>query len=269
MTTANTAPTDYLAHLEAWKTDRLAKLTAADGWLNITDRLWLHPGHARVGSAPGNDLVLSTGPDFIGTLIQDDESVVSFLPADGSAAITLKPDPKTPPRFTAANLLLEITSTNGENALRVRDTTSPRIREFTGLDYFPADPSWRIVAEWVAFDTPMELTINTSKSIPSDVKATHKAVFHHDGKRYELIATHGTAEHPQFVLRDQTSKDETYPAARFLFGEDLTETTIVLDFNKAYNPPCSFTEHAVCPLPPQENILPFAIRAGEKRHSFF
>ncbi len=90
-------------------------------------------------------------------------------------------------------------------------------------------------------------------------------MFTHEGQRYELIATHGTPEAPQFVIRDLTSRDSTYPASRFVYGESVTDTTIVLDFNKAINPPCAFTEHAVCPLPPPDNVLPFRIEAGEKR----
>ena len=109
------------------------------------------------------------------------------------------------------------------------------------------------------------MTIDTTKSIPTDVEVTHKAAFTKDGQRFELIPTHGTPEVPQFVLRDLTSRDLTYPASRFLFGEEVSKTTIILDFNKAINPPCAFTEHAVCPLPPPENILPIRIEAGEKR----
>jgi uncharacterized protein (DUF1684 family) len=90
-------------------------------------------------------------------------------------------------------------------------------------------------------------------------------VFAHEGKTYELIATHGTPNAPQFVIRDLTSRDSTYGACRFVYGEDVTEDSIVLDFNKAINPPCAFTEHAVCPLPPAQNVLPFRIEAGEKR----
>ena len=90
-------------------------------------------------------------------------------------------------------------------------------------------------------------------------------MFTHDGQTIELIATHGTPESPQFVIRDLTSRTETYPAARFVFGEDITDSTIVLDFNKALNPPCSFTDFAVCPLPPPQNVLPFRVDAGEKR----
>ena len=67
------------------------------------------------------------------------------------------------------------------------------------------------------------------------------------------------------MLRDLTSRAETYGAARFVYGEDLTDSTIVLDFNKAFNPPCAFTDHAVCPLPPPQNLLPFRIEAGEQK----
>jgi uncharacterized protein (DUF1684 family) len=170
-----------------------------------------------------------------------------------------------PPRFMADNLLLEVTTLNGENAVRIRDTTSDAPNQLKPIEYFPLDPSWRITADWVALEAPKGLTVDTSKSIPTDVEATHKAVFTRDGVTYELLATHGTAEAPQFVIRDATSRDSTYPASRFVFGEDVTESTIVLDFNKAINPPCAFTEHAVCPLPPAENVLPIRIEAGEKR----
>ena len=80
------------------------------------------------------------------------------------------------------------------------------------------------------------------------------------------------ARHPRHArrrrnscIRDLTSRDKTYPASRFVYGEDVTADTIVLDFNKAINPPCAFTEHAVCPLPPAENVLPIRIEAGELR----
>ena len=69
---------------------------------------------------------------------------------------------------------------------------------------------------------------------------------------------------PMFVLHDGTSGRETYGASRFLIGE-VTAEGIVLDFNKAINPPCAFIDYATCPLPPAENRLPLRITAGEKR----
>ena len=256
-----TTPTNYLADLEAWKVRRLANLKAANGWLNIIGRYWLEPGSVTVGSAADNDIVLTAGPAHVGTITEDDAGV-TFTPA-GGAPQRLALSKYKPPQFDVDSLLLEVTTMNGENALRVRDKASESPSKFPGIEHFPTQPDWRIVADWLPFE--QELTVNTSHNIPTDVVATHKAVFTHEGQSYKIIATHGTPEAPQFVIRDLTSRDATYGACRFVYGEDVTENSIVLDFNKAINPPCAFTEHAVCPLPPAQNILPFRIEAGEKR----
>jgi uncharacterized protein (DUF1684 family) len=69
-----------------------------------------------------------------------------------------------------------------------------------------------------------------------------------------------------FIFRDQTSGKETYGAGRFLYSALPREGTVVLDFNKAYNPPCAFTPYATCPLPPKENRLAVRVEAGEKKY---
>lgn len=257
--------TDYATQYAEWQQKRLAALKAPNGWLNIIARVWLSEGTVTVGSAEDNDIVLSSGPAHVGSLTQDGEGEVTYAPADGGIPQVLKLSKYNPPRFSAGNLLLEVTTLNGENALRVRDTTSDAPNHLHSIDYFPLDPNWRITADWVAFAAPKGLTISTSKAIETEVEATHKAVFTRDGVTYELLATHGTPEAPQFVIRDLTARDSTYAACRFVYGEEVTDQTIVLDFNKALNPPCAFTEHAVCPLPPAENVLPIRIEAGEKR----
>ena len=257
--------TDYAASLDAWKARRLAALKAPNGWLNIIGRTWLSTGTVTVGSDPDSGIVLSAGPATLGTLTQYENGEVDFVPADGSPSHHLVPDKKHPPHFELHGLHVEVTTINGENALRVRDTNSRAPDELEPLRYFPTDPSWRIEARWVPFQST--LTVGTTKDIDTEVEVTHKAVFDKDGRTWELIATHGTPEAPQFVIRDLTSRDDTYPASRFVYGENVTEDTIVLDFNKAINPPCAFTEYAVCPLPPPQNVLPIRIEAGEKRLS--
>jgi uncharacterized protein (DUF1684 family) len=259
----------YFDQLDAWKLKRRAALTAPNGWLNIIGRWWLTDGTVSIGSGAENDLVLTAGPAKLGTLTQDAEGVVTFAPADGGESIRLAPNKKAPPSFERDGLLVEITTLNGENAVRVRDTISAAPAALEPLTYFPADPSWRITARWVPYESPRGVTVGTTKDIDTEVEVTHKAVFEKDGRTIELIATHGTPQSPQFVIRDLTSRDTTYPASRFVYGEEVTADTIVLDFNKAINPPCAFTEFAVCPLPPTENVLPIRIEAGEKRLSVF
>jgi uncharacterized protein (DUF1684 family) len=256
---------DYQNEYATWKTHRLEALKAPDGWLNIIARDWLSEGTVKVGSAEDNDIILPTGPAYVGTLTQDSIGGVTYAPADGSAPIILELNKYKPPRFTAEKLLLEVTTLNGQNALRVRDTASKAGEELGEIEYFDLDPSWRVEAQWIALEEAKNLSIDTSKSIPTEVQATHKAVFEKDGVTHELLATHGTKESPQFVIRDLTSRDSTYGACRFVFGENVSENSIVLDFNKAVNPPCAFTDFAVCPLPPAENVLPIRIEAGEKR----
>jgi uncharacterized protein (DUF1684 family) len=259
-----TVPPDYFAQLDAWKARRLAALQAPDGWLNIIGRWWLEPGTVTVGKGAANDIVLPAGPEKLGTLTQDEKGVVTFAPAKGEATIRVVPDKKHPPQFMLGELLLEITSLNGQNALRIRDMHSAEPQKLRPIQYFPPQLEWRITAEWVPYAAPQALTVGTTKDIDTEVEVTHKAVFSIDGEPFELIATHGTPERPQFVIRDLTSRDSTYPASRFVYGEEVTDRSIILDFNKAINPPCAFTEFAVCPLPPPANVLPIRIEAGEK-----
>ena len=125
-------------------------------------------------------------------------------------------------------------------------------------------PTWTIRAAWEALETPQFQTIAQKGAGETKVTLTHRAHFTRDGHSITLLATHWKSGLPMFVIRDQTSGRETYAASRFLIGQDISDTEITLDFNKAHNPPCAFTDFAICPLPPRANILPFAIRAGER-----
>ena len=238
--------------LTTWKDARLAALTAPDGWLNLTDRVDIPPGPQTVGSAPDNALILSRGPGHLGTLLPG----WSFQSAAGTRPFHLNGNPQleVPP------FLLEIHTVEGQPALRVRDLTLPRQAHLT---YFPYDPAWLIRARWEKLAAPQSQSIAQKGAGDTSVTLTHRAHFNHDGHDVILLATHWKSGAPMFVIRDQTSGHQTYPASRFLIGEDVTDHEITLDFNKAHNPPCAFTDFAICPLPPRANILPFAIRAGE------
>jgi uncharacterized protein (DUF1684 family) len=94
------------------------------------------------------------------------------------------------------------------------------------------------------------------------------ADFNLHGRQYTLRPYLETADAKElfYVFRDQTSARETYGAGRFLYSALPTNGHVVLDFNKAYNPPCAFTPYATCPLPPPENRLAVRIEAGEKKY---
>lgn len=254
--------TPYEAEIADWRAARLAALTAEDGWLNLTDRVELAPGRVTVGTAPGNDVVISAGPAHLGVLALAADGGASLDAGDGPRAFV--PVPDNPPRLKLGGLLLEMMSIEGSHALRVRDTAAPARTGFPGIDSFPVDPAWRIEAGWQALAQPQSLGIDLVTGVATRIRLTHQAGFTHGGAPVTLLPTHWKAGKPMFVIRDRTSGRETYGAARFLIGE-LRGDRVVLDFNKAFNPPCAFTDLAVCPLPPRQNVLGFEIRAGEKK----
>ncbi|MDZ4134598.1 MAG: DUF1684 domain-containing protein, partial [Paracoccaceae bacterium] len=239
-----------------------------DGWLNLIDRIELAPGSFRVGSGAGNDLVLGKGPADLGVLTLDATGQARFVPVGaetGAAPLVFLPVGEAPPRLIIGGLLLEMTEVEAQYALRVRDLDPGSRQGFAGLRYFPVNPDWRIRADWITLDAPQSVAIGLVNGVTSTVTLTHKALFFHAGTRVELLPTHLKSGQPMFVIRDLTSRDATYGASRFLYGEDVGDGQITLDFNKAFNPPCAFTDLAICPLPPRENILPFRIEAGELR----
>ena len=161
------------------------------------------------------------------------------------------------PMLRVAGLLLELHTVEGQPALRVRDLGLPRA---VTLSSYPFDPAWVINAKWEALAAPQAQLVDQKGAGTTEVTLTHRAHFTHDGQD----VTHWKAGKPMFVIRDATAGSETYAASRFLIGDPAGDT-ITLDFNRAHNPPCAFTDFAICPLPPRENRLSFPIRAGERK----
>ena len=278
--TPNTAAaTDFSQQNINWQNKRLAGLTAPNGWLSLIGLEWLKEGANRVGSAADNDIVLKAGPAHLGvvTLAKDGSTHIVF---DKHSAATV--DGKTVPdatlvddmhagagapsvvAFGSASFL--VIERDGRKALRVKDSNAQTRTHFLGLDYYTPDPSWRIVADWVPFDPPHELEIGSVLGTINKEKVPGKAVFHRDGHTYELMPIQEEPDSLFFVIADRTSGKETYGAARFMYADLPKDGKVVLDFNRAYNPPCAFTPYATCPLAPPENRLDLAVTAGEKNY---
>jgi uncharacterized protein (DUF1684 family) len=233
---------------------RLAALTAPDGWLNLIARIDLTPGRHLVGTA--QVVQLPTGPALLGTL-EITATGATFARPDQPAQ-PFQPVPDAFPQLRVDPFLLEIHTAGGIPALRVRDLTlQPKVT----LRNYPDSADWIIQANWESF-APQTAEVAMKGGSNAAVTVTHRATYQHQGQTVTLTPTHWKSGKPMFVFRDATA-GETYPACRFLIGEDATDTEITLDFNRALTPPCGFTDFAVCPLPPPGNILPFRIEAGE------
>jgi uncharacterized protein (DUF1684 family) len=268
--------TVYATEIKTWQAERVASLTKPTGWLSLIGLHFLQPGENRLGTAADNTIVLAAGPAALGTVTLTPEGKALFTAAaevttqiDGQPARTgeLLSGTAKPTVVSAGTVSFFVIERGGRKALRVRDSESDRRKHFLGIDTFPIDPSWRIEAQWVPFAEPKEITIQNIIGNVSQEKVPGKAVFTRDGRTFELLPIiEGPDEPLFFVIADETSGKETYGAARFVYADLPKDGKVLLDFNKAENPPCAFTPFATCPLPPKENRLKLAITAGEKNY---
>ena len=267
----------YVKEIESWRSERVQQLTKPDGWLTLIGLHFLKPGENTLGTAPDNAVVLAKGPAHLGsvTLGADGTVKVVFNPGTGAqvegrdalAAVLHDDKHGHPTMVSVGTVSFYLIDRGGKKALRVKDSEAERRTHFLGVDYFPIDPTWRIEAQWVPFDKPREISIRNILGDVSPALILGKAVFTREGRTYELWPIQEAPDETLFfVISDQTSGDQTYEAARFLYAAPESGGKVVLDFNRAQNPPCAFTPFATCPLPPKENQLTLAVTAGEKKY---
>lgn len=270
----------YAAKVGRLRAERIAELSGESGWLTLVGIHWLKPGAIRLGSGAGNDIVLHSEdvPAFAGTIeLSGDGSVV--LRARPEAGATLRGEPVTelalrsdrdgsPDVVEIAGLRMNLIDRSGSRALRVRDPRSPRRAAFRGIPYFPVDPRLRVSATLERYDAPREVLVASAQGPAQRMLAPGLLRFRIGAApcRLEPFAAAAEAESLFIVFRDATAGRETYGAGRFLDAAAPApgSNRVILDFNLAYNPPCAFTPHATCPLPPPQNVLPVPIEAGEK-----
>ncbi len=268
---------EYRADFEAYHAARIARLTAPDGWLSLTGLYWLdEPGDYTFGADASNRLVFpGNAPARIGTFTLSDTTVTmradpaAGVTVDGEAVteILLQDDEHETPTVARAGTMswVAIQRSRGRG-IRLRDTASPVREGFSGIDTFPPDLRWRIEARFEPFDEPRRVLVPSITGTPEEDISPGMVAFELDGRTHRLSVNGrpGAAEY-FLVFGDATSGQDTYGGGRFLYlpAPNHDGMTIV-DFNRAYNPPCVFTPYATCPLPTPENRLPVRVEAGEK-----
>jgi uncharacterized protein (DUF1684 family) len=277
----NAAAAATFAHEEqAWRDKRRSDLLKPEGWTSLIGLHWLDPGSHYIGSAGGNGIQLSMGPAHLG-MVSIDGHQVRFVP-DTSAELTVdgKPlagstqlrtdaDPAGPSviGFDGDKGHATVIERNNRYALRVKHADAPTRTQFSGIDYWPADPAWKIQARFVPHEKGR--TIEVANIIGGmDAMANPGVVeFQQDGKTHRIEALDEGEGVLFLVFADRTNGHGSYGAGRFLDAPmPDANGKVMLDFNQSRNPPCAFTAFATCPLPPPENRLDVAITAGEKAY---
>ncbi|MEO6065541.1 MAG: DUF1684 domain-containing protein [Lysobacterales bacterium] len=271
----------HRAGIEQWRDERVGRLRDPNGWLTLVGLHWLDAGWQTVGAHADNDIELSVGPEHLGRIGLIDGKVC-FEPRKEAGAviehavettdkaqkhIVLAPDSTEQPsvvRMGAANFV--VIERSGRFGLRVKNPEAPTRTGFTQIDQFPIDSAWRFDASFEPHTDGKTIdiasVINTIEAMPNP----GVVVFKLKGKTFRLEAVDEGDGQLFLIFADRTNGKSTYGPGRFLYADKPVDNRTVVDFNRAYNPPCAFNAYSTCPLPPPENRLDLAVTAGEKKY---
>ncbi len=287
---ASTASTSQPAHMDRaafekdvaqWRAGRVERLRKPDGWLSLVGLHWVEPGVHQLGMAASNDVQLRTGPAKLGTLaLRDGQATFRTERAAGvtidgkpaSGVFVMRTDATNDAQgpsivaFNKGSANFQVIERSGKFALRVKDANAPTRTGFVGIDYFKADPAWRLSARFEPHPPGKTIQIASVINTIDPMANPGTVVFEKDGKTYRLEAVDEGDGQLFLIYADRTNGKTTYGAGRFLYADPPKNGMTVVDFNRSYNPPCVFTHYATCPLPPPENRLDLTITAGEKSY---
>jgi uncharacterized protein (DUF1684 family) len=225
----------------AWRAARLARLTSENGWLTIVGKFDLRPGRNAI-------------PDVGEVLFE--RGVATF---DGREVAEGRP-------IRAGDLVLELLRRSDGPKIRVKNACSPTRLNFGGIEYFRIEPAWRKVARFKAFERARVVDLEYEGVASERFESPGACVFEHDGRELCLEPVLDRSQPRLYVLfADETNRDETYGAGRFLYAPLPEAGRTVLDFNQAFNPPCAFNPWVSCPIVSPQNRLGVRVEAGEKR----
>ena len=271
-----TADPNYVKEINEWDAKRVNRLKADDGWLNLVGRFWLEKGESSFGTSKDNDIVVESSklPKHIGSFLFVDSTVTFRAKDDVEVLLDGKPvkeivlvddQKKDMTVLQIGTIKFNLIIRDTLYGIRFRDLNSDLVKNFKGVERFPIDESWKITAKFEAYNPVKEIDVPNVLGQISKEKCPGAVVFERDGKTHRIDAVDEGGARLFLIIADQTSGEETYGGGRFMYVNKPDSTgTILLDFNKAYNPPCVFTKYATCPLPPLQNYLKLRIEAGEK-----
>lgn len=265
----------YTTALVAWKTERVERLKGPTGYLNLVGLFRLRQENSTFGSSPDNDFVvpghasptLGSFRKKNGTVRMDVEDGVEVLHGDKLVKSIAMDDDHSehPVVLTHGSLAWTVIRRDDKFYVRVRDFDNPAIAAFKPIEYFPVNMELRVHAVLDRFDEPKQLRVDTViTGLDYRPQSPGKLKFEIADESFELEA-YQSGERLFLVFGDTTSGVETYPAGRFLYASMPDDSGVtILDFNKAYNPPCAFNEFATCPVASPQNRLKTRILAGER-----
>jgi len=269
----------HRAEIEKWRAQRVERLRSEDGWLSLVGLFWLEEGDNLVGTAAANRVVLPSGraPATLGTIrlsgkearLEVAAGVLVTHEGKPVRSLLLRSDEEGDPMIVRHGTLSFYLIRRGDRlGVRVKDSGSPVRASFRGIQSYPIRAAWRLDARFEPYEPKKAIPVPNILGTVANEPSPGAVVFEVAGKAWRLDAVEERGSDELFLIfGDATNGKETYGAGRFLYApRPGKDGRVVVDFNKAYNPPCAFTPYATCPLPPRQNRLSVRIEAGEKSY---
>ncbi len=245
----------------AWRQKREADLKADQGWLAVSGLSWLKEGETTIGSGEESAIRLGDGPKRWGTIERTGTKVV-LKPVDGAPReVTPKDEP-----FQIGRTWIQLIRRSDLVGLRLWDPQNARKLAFPGLRWIEVKDEYRVRGRLIPSQEPLKVKIANVIGQVNDFVSPGVVEFELGGKKLRLTPVYETPKQDElfYIFKDATSGKTTYGAGRFVYSAlPDQDGMVILDFNRAYSPPCAFTDFATCPLPPASNRLEVAIEAGE------
>lgn len=264
---------EYEKTVLKWRTEVDTNLRRENGWLALAGLFWLRKGGNSVGSDPECDIVLpKRAPRRLGNFEFDGNNVRLTVEADAPVEVNgvetrsalLDADQEDMPSFiTMEELRMVVVRRSKGVGIRLWDNLRTERRTFPTRQWYPVKEEFRIPALFTHYARPKIVQMPDILGAIVDEKMDGYLIFKYGGQNYKLVATEEGDRRLFIQFKDLTNGNPTYPAGRYHYTEPHRNGKVFLDFNRAYSPPCAFTDFATCSFAPKENYLNLAIDAGE------
>jgi uncharacterized protein (DUF1684 family) len=250
-TTADIAAETFEAAWNRWHQERERYFGDPLGWVSLTGLYWLTDEFDTVADLPGR-----WRADADAVYVEGIDGTDRLEPVEGAPGVLVD----------VGDRRIEVIRRTGSAALRVHDPKSPHLRTYQGIPTYAPSEQWRVAGTFTRYERPKTVTTGAVvEGLEHHLNAVGVVDFELAGVALRLVAFGGVDGALQVLFTDATSGVTTYPGVRSLsIAEPDGDGTVTLDFNRASNLPCSFTDYATCPVAPAENRLSVAIEAGEK-----
>jgi len=265
---------EYNTEISNWRAMRIERLKCKTGWLNLAGLYWLKEGENTFGSDSSNNIIFpANSRAFYGSIYKSGDTIRFKSTKDTDVRVdniivkemlVVSDELGKPSLMECDNFAWYIIKREQGYGIRLRDYTHPRISKLKHIPCYKTSPEWKILVEYIPFDTIRKIETVTVTGRKQINDCPGELFFTKDNKDYHLLPISEGSE-LFIIFADKTNGIETYGNGRFLYASlPDSSNNVILDFNKACNPPCAFTPFATCPMPPRENFLDMSVEAGEK-----